>query len=422
MHSINLTPEEELWLTEHPNVTLALDGYFPPYSFLNSEGQIEGFAVDIFKLITDKTGLSFNLHPEHEWNLLYQSAKDKRVDIVATMVNLPDRQKWFNFSQPYVHKSLVIVTQNSNTEIQKKNDIAGKRLALVKGYQYVSELLSTYPDIKPIYVDTLLDALEAVAIGDADGTISFLGATHYYRNKYTLGNLNYALFFDKKNANESIAVREDWPELASILSKALRSIPEQKKLELLHKWLPFEYVESLAEINFTDEEQAWLRQNKPIRLGIDPEFAPFEYVEDGIYKGISSDYVALLNERLGIQLEVVPNLSWEEVIDKAKQGEIDVLAAVGKTEERQHFLDYTPAYLKFHRVIVTRENMPFISGLNDLKGMSIAVHDNSSHHGFLKVETDIKPMICPTRRIVCLPCLVVKSMPLLAMLRQSLTG
>ena len=281
-HSIDLTPEEKHWLAAHSEVTLAFDGYFPPYSFLNEAGQIEGFAVDIFQLITDKTGLSFKLYPEHEWNILYQSAKDKQADVVATMVNGLDPQKWFNFTQPYILKSLVIVTQSNNAEIQRKDDIAGKTLALVKDYQYVPEVLEAYPDITPLYVDNLLDALHAVAIGDADATISFLGATHYYRNKYALGNLDYALFFDKKNANESIAVREDWPELASILSKALRSIPEQKKLELLHKWLPFEYVESLAEINFTAEEQAWLRQNKPIRLGIDPEFAPFEYFEDGI--------------------------------------------------------------------------------------------------------------------------------------------
>jgi len=146
----------------------------------------------------------------------------------------------------------------------------------------------------------------------------------------------------------------------------------------------------------SNEEKAWLEQKKTIRLGVDPEFAPFEFMEASEYKGMASDYVKLLSQRLNINLEVVQGLTWEEVIEKAKQGEIDVLPAVGITEERKKYLNYTPAYMKFHRVIVTRYDTPFISGLSDLKNLSVSVQTNSSHHGFLSENSEIPLTLYPS--------------------------
>lgn len=150
------------------------------------------------------------------------------------------------------------------------------------------------------------------------------------------------------------------------------------------------------ELVLSDEEKAWLAQKKTIRLGIDPEFAPFEFMEANEYKGMASDYVKLLSHRLNISLEIVQGLTWEEVIEKAKQGEIDVLPAVGITEERKKYLNYTPAYMKFHRVIVTRDDAPFISGLSDLKNQSVSVQTNSSHHGFLNENSELSLTLYPS--------------------------
>ena len=59
-------------------------------------------------------------------------------------------------------------------------------------------------------------------------------------------------------------------------------------------------------IDLTGAEQAWLAQHPIIRLAPDPNFAPIEWFNlQGDYNGISADYVRLLQERLGIQFEIV---------------------------------------------------------------------------------------------------------------------
>lgn len=391
-HNVNLTEQEQKWLNNHPEITVAFDGYFPPYSFLTDDNKLEGFSVDVFNLIRDMLGINIIPYPEHEWSTLYDAAKKREVDVVATMVNREERAEWFNFTRPYIEKSLVVITQAENDEIDHKDDLANKTLALVKDYQYSKRILVEEPSIKPLYVDTILDALNAVSIGDADAAVAFLGAGHFYRTRYLLSNLKYAAIYDKQGSPESIAIRNDQPHLASILSKALEAIPEAKLQTLLAKWLPVDYINSVVEIELTNEEREWINNHKDIRLGIDPEFAPFEFMDNTRYSGMASDYIRLLNQRLNLNMKVVKGLEWRQVIAKAKQKEIDVLPAVGITEERQSFLNYTQPYLSFHRVIVTQSDAPFIVGLQDLNAMKVAVQANSSHEGYIRENSNLIPV------------------------------
>lgn len=394
--SVSLSKLERDWLASHPVIRLGYDGYFPPYSFINDHGELEGFAVDVFDLIEKQLDIEFEIYPESTWYSLYEAAQHRKLDVVATMVGRQDRRQWFNFTVPYIDKKLIVLTRVEDTHINRREQLAGNTLALVKSYEYVSRVLREFPTAKPLYVDTILDGLTAVSVGDADATITYLGAAHYYRTKYLFSNLKYAAAYEKTGSAESMGIRSDWPELLSILDKALGSISTNKMLSLLEKWLPIDYMESLVEVDLTEKEKAWIAQHKNIRVGIDPEFAPFEYMDDGKYSGMASDYLKILSERLQLKMTVVPGLPWDEVMTRVKQRDIDVLPAVGRTEDRADYLTYTAPYLNFYRVIVTRTNAPLILGIDDIKTMRVAVQANSSHHGYLLEQTAIEPITFST--------------------------
>lgn len=391
-----LTSQQQRWLELHPTISIAFDGDFPPYSFINEYNQLEGLSVDIWQLIADRIGININIYPQTNWQLLYQAAQNKQVDVVATMVERPERTEWFNFTQNYIQKSLVIIAQSDNNQIMHRDDIRGKTIALVKNYQYVSKILTEFPDVEPLYVDNMLDALNAVSTGEADAAITFFGAGHYYRNKYLLANLKYAAIYDRNNSLESFAIRKDWPELQQIIDKALASISEQQLQALRAKWLPVNDLENITAVQLTKAETDWLKNHNTIRVGVDPEFAPFEFIENGVYSGMASDYIKLLSQRLNIKLEIEPNLTWTQVIDKAKRKEIDILPAVAKTDERESYLNFTLPYIKFHRVVIARDDIPFIGELHDLKNYQVAVQESTSHLGFLLEKTDLTPISYPT--------------------------
>ncbi len=42
--------------------------------------------------------------------------------------------------------------------------------------------------------------------------------------------------------------------------------------------------------------------------------------------GIVADYLKLIEQKLGINVEIIPTKTWSESVDKVKQGEVDVLS------------------------------------------------------------------------------------------------
>jgi signal transduction histidine kinase len=215
-----------------------------------------------------------------------------------------------------------------------------------------------------------------------------------------MSNLRFAAVYDQNSSLERIAVRKDWPVLRSILDKALASITSAERIALERKWLPGPGVlRDPSRLRLTRAEREWIKAHPVIRIGVDPEFRPFEFIDgEGHHRGYSADYVRLLNERLGLNMQLVPNLTWKQVLDRARRHDIDVLPCVGMTRERQTFLEFSEPYLEFHRVIITRADAPFMRGLEDIADKVVAVQASSSHVGFLREKTAIRPHEYPTLR------------------------
>jgi len=244
---LNLTNQEKAWLQEHQKISVAFDGYFPPYSFLDDNGQFKGLAVDVMQLLADRIGVTFEPFPLSVWKDLYRAAQQHKVDLVATMGDRSERKEWFVFTRPYIFKSLAIMTQQQTRNINSPADLSGKRVALVQSYQYVQSLLEKYPSIKPYYVDTMLDGLNAVSVGKADAVITFAGAGYYLKTKYQIGNLKFVAVLEKDRFTESIGIRKDWPELAPILDKALHSISDDEMLLLRQRWVGLDIVTGISQ-------------------------------------------------------------------------------------------------------------------------------------------------------------------------------
>ncbi|MGR9037014.1 MAG: diguanylate cyclase domain-containing protein, partial [Gammaproteobacteria bacterium] len=60
----------------------------------------------------------------------------------------------------------------------------------------------------------------------------------YLQSQYRIKNIKFADFYDRNSANESIAVRKDWPILAEILRKSLDSLTDAEINAIFTKWSP----------------------------------------------------------------------------------------------------------------------------------------------------------------------------------------
>jgi signal transduction histidine kinase/CheY-like chemotaxis protein/HPt (histidine-containing phosphotransfer) domain-containing protein len=150
-------------------------------------------------------------------------------------------------------------------------------------------------------------------------------------------------------------------------------------------------------IDLTQSEKEFIAEHPEIRLGVDPEFIPYEFIDsDGEYKGIAADYIDLICQKTGLKMTVAKDLIWSEAYEKAVERELDVLPCVSKTAEREKYFLFSDAYLTFQRVIFVNEDNKKITSLEDLYGKTVAVQTNSSHHSFLSSYDSITLSLYPT--------------------------
>ena len=377
--TLRLTESERAWLAAHPKIRIGIDSAYAPYSFLGENGQYQGVAPDFIQLLGDMLGIDIEPIPSLNWSEIVEGARDRTLDVIATAVQTPARDEFLNFTDVYIPTPYVIMTSTAETRIREPQDLVGRRVALVEGYASAQRVLREYPKVDAYWVKTPLDGLRAVATGTADAYVGVLGINVYLSSKYGISNLKVATGYELQEDGQRFGVRKDWPELTTILDKALIAIPEEEKLKILQRWIPVEIMPTtpqapVQKLRLTAPERAWLTQHPQIRLGLDRAWEPIEFVTaKGEYQGISSEFMKRLASMLDFDTRYDPALSWQQVTEKAKAGEIDVLPAITPSLERSRYLNFTKPYLHFPIMVFARKETPLITGLEDLSEKRVAV-------------------------------------------------
>jgi len=233
---ISWTEDELAFMEDHPVIRLGIDPGFVPFEFIDADGEYKGIAADYLALISERTGLHFEAEKGLTWPEAYDMALAGEIDVLPAVGKTSERSDHFLFSEPYYHYKRVIVTCDIDTEISGIDDLEGYAVAVQRNSSHHSYLLS-YPDIDLSLYDSVEAALTAVATGTEKAFVGNLATTNYLIRSNGLTNLRFVSFEAEKQHALCFAVRKDWPELVSIINKAMDSIDEGERLAISNKWV-----------------------------------------------------------------------------------------------------------------------------------------------------------------------------------------
>ncbi|MEJ2592062.1 MAG: transporter substrate-binding domain-containing protein, partial [Candidatus Thiodiazotropha sp.] len=371
-----LSEAEREWLKAHPRIDIGVMNAWPPMDFSDAQGNPKGIGADIVHLLNDRLGGVLHLHPA-SWDDIYTAVKEKRLPALMGITPTPERQAYFRFTEPYLTIPHVIIARKDSPYADNIGDLAGRRVAVEKGFMIGETLARTHPEIDLRTYASTSDALDAVAKGEVDAYIGNRAVALYLIEHELISNLRIQGKSDETVSVNAIGVREDWPILRDILQKALSSISREELHGILRKWVPDTEEKPASPdtgLTLTPEERAWLHDHPEIRIGLDPDWEPIEFIDrSGTYRGISATFMAHIKKMLGITLKRTPNLSWSKVIEGARTGAIDLLPAITPSPERARFLNFTKPYLHFPFMVFTRREAPLITDIDDLGDALVAV-------------------------------------------------
>lgn len=137
----------------------------------------------------------------------------------------------------------------------------------------------------------------------------------------------------------------------------------------------------------TEEERGWFSAHPVITIAPDPYFPPIEYFDkDGNYTGIAADYIAILEEKLGIKFKVVHCKSWNEALEKARTKEVDVLPAAAQSSERSKYLLFCDPHIVLPGVIIVRKDVKETIGMEKLCDLKVSVVKSYVWQEFIQTD------------------------------------
>jgi len=234
-----LTGREQAWLREHPLIKVGYDPDFPPLEFLDEQGKYAGMGADYLALLQKHLGVELHIVPGiKNWSQTVEMAKNRQLDVLPVLTPSQERSEYLKFTRPYINYTRVILTRDDYPFITGLADLAGNRVAIVEGY-YQQDARDR--DIIIVQEKSTLSGLKALSAGEVDAFLGDIITSAYTIRKFNLTNLKYAATTEAKLPGFAIGVRSDWPELAAIFDKALKSISEEEHHAIFDKWVSLRF-------------------------------------------------------------------------------------------------------------------------------------------------------------------------------------
>ena len=202
-------------------INVGLEGTYPPFSFVDENGKLTGFEVELSDALAKALGVKAKIQPT-KWDGILAALESKRLDVVVNQVTISEeRKKKYDFSEPYTVsgiQALILKKKAADLNINAAADLAGKKVGVGLGTNYEQWVkqavpqadVRTYEDDPSKFADLRNGRIDAILIDRL--------AALEYAQKAKDTELAGAAF---SRLESGIALRKGEPELLDAINKAL---------------------------------------------------------------------------------------------------------------------------------------------------------------------------------------------------------
>jgi len=245
---LNLTTAERIWLRQHwDQIRIGVNPDWFPIEFGDQDGNHAGISSDIIK----RMGQDLKIYIKSAQGLTPAKAleklKNKELDVLPASIKTKEMEGDLLFSKPYMNSDWVVITSQDHPELNLSKTIdekkmyslaplSNKKVAVTNGYISHQRLETNWPMIKLIVKSNVLDTLRAVSSGEANFAIVDLETATPLLHSYQMTDLKVNTSAFDVQDGVYFAVRNDWPELVSIINKELDYIGQTEIDRIKNKW------------------------------------------------------------------------------------------------------------------------------------------------------------------------------------------
>jgi len=229
-----------------PVYTDGIDAAFPPFSYIDKDGNPTGFDVEVIKWIAGEMGFDVKIVPV-DWDAIIPTLKIGNIDLIASGMTInPERQLQVDFTDPYWKIDLAVVVREVAGEdgsLAPQYNVfsavtAGMTIGVQRGttsQTWLQEnLIDKGVDIKLKLYDNFMLAIEDLMIGRVDAAVIDAPTAQTAvvgRDATIVGTINTGEIY-------GYAVRKGDTELLALLNEGLKRLKASPEWDrLVNEWL-----------------------------------------------------------------------------------------------------------------------------------------------------------------------------------------
>jgi ABC-type amino acid transport substrate-binding protein len=216
-------------------LAFALTGKYPPFSFIDTEGNLKGFDVDIGNALAQRIGVQ-PAPVTTAWDGIIGGLLAHKYDtIIGSLAITEERKKAVDFSDAYYQSGAQLFV-SKGSPLKNIDELNGKVVGVTLGETYETWLrehkpgitLKTYKGLPDILLDLQNKRLDGFVTDKIAGVLAIRDKN---LNAQPVGELLYP-------EKMGIAIRKDNPELKAAINSALaQMIADGTYTAISLKWL-----------------------------------------------------------------------------------------------------------------------------------------------------------------------------------------
>ncbi len=365
----SISAEEKNISISNSPVTSAAEIDYPPFSFINEDGEADGFSVELMRKALSAMGREVTFR-KGKWSEVRGWLEKGKVQALPLVGRTPEREPIFDFTFPYMSLHGAIVVREAVTDIRNLEDLKGRRVAVMEGDNAEEFLRRQNFKINIQTTPTFENALRELSEGQHDAVV--------IQRLVALRLIKESDFNNLKVVNKPLegfrqdfcfAVKEGDKDALALLNEGLSLVMADGTYRHLHaKWFA----------------ALQLPAHRKIVIGGDYNYPPFEYLdENGNPTGFNVAITRAIAREVDLDIEIRLG-PWAQIREELAEGRIDAIQGMLYSPERDLTFDFTQPYNVNHYISVVRKGEgPPPDNLDMLKGWEIVVQQGDIMHDFV---------------------------------------
>lgn len=325
--------EEWRWLQERERLIMGVprpDN--PPMDITLRANAYEGVTADIVGMLTHLLHIEIMVKGYPSRAAAIEALKRGEIDLLSAS-NSYEQEQQLLLTDKYIADDPAIY---KNIRV-KEREI--KTVAVPEYYLPFMDIMRYLSDYKVKIYPSRYSALSAVAYGQVDAVMVDMISGNFIVNKFYQNSVQLLkpLYIDTDGFAFALNPKER--RLKRIIDIALGEILEGKRAEVAKRWNGGGLSIGASRVDLTSEQWEWLGKREKIQIAVNSGVPPLSFLDViGTMHGVVADLLQVIRAKLGVEIEVVPVKTPEQMTQLLDGGQVDAGVLSPSAERRNRYL------------------------------------------------------------------------------------